>query len=210
MENSLILLAASIGFFHTLFGLDHYVPFIAMSKANKWSLTKTALVTLICGTVHVLSSVFIGIFGIWFGLNVLKLEAIESFRGRFASWLLILFGIIYFIWAIRELIKDKTNYKESILSNKKLFWTLFIIFILGPCEPLIPILMFPALINSFTLAVVVTLVFYIVTISTMLGIVMAASYGLNLISFKGINRFVHVIASTTICFCGLTIKFLGI
>ena len=33
--NVLIITAASIGFFHTLFGPDHYLPFIMMSWARK-------------------------------------------------------------------------------------------------------------------------------------------------------------------------------
>ncbi len=37
---NLITAAVTIGFFHTLFGPDHYVPFIVMSKARKWSFSK--------------------------------------------------------------------------------------------------------------------------------------------------------------------------
>ena len=40
MSNEIAILtatAASIGFFHTLFGPDHYLPFIVMAKANNWS-----------------------------------------------------------------------------------------------------------------------------------------------------------------------------
>ena len=36
----LLISAASIGFFHTLFGPDHYLPFIVMGKARKWSVKK--------------------------------------------------------------------------------------------------------------------------------------------------------------------------
>ena len=43
----LIVTAASIGFFHTLFGPDHYLPFIVMAKARKWSMVKTTWVKYI-------------------------------------------------------------------------------------------------------------------------------------------------------------------
>ena len=33
----LLVTAASIGFIHTLTGPDHYLPFIVMSKARKWT-----------------------------------------------------------------------------------------------------------------------------------------------------------------------------
>lgn len=53
----LTITAASIGLFHTLLGPDHYLPFIVMAKAGKWSLFKTAWVTFLCGIGHVGSSI---------------------------------------------------------------------------------------------------------------------------------------------------------
>ena len=60
----LLVTAASIGFFHTLFGPDHYLPFIVMAKARKWSLTKTTWITLLCGIGHIGSSVILGMIGV--------------------------------------------------------------------------------------------------------------------------------------------------
>jgi hypothetical protein len=61
----LLITAVSIEFFHTLFGPDHYVPFIAMSKARNWSTLKT---TILCGEftryrVHLFSRVWFYICG---------------------------------------------------------------------------------------------------------------------------------------------------
>ncbi len=93
----LYLTAASIGFFHTLLGPDHYVPFIVISKARKWSLTKTNFITFLCGLGHVGSSVLIGFIGIMLGVAVNKIILIESTRGSVAAWLMIAFGLAYFI-----------------------------------------------------------------------------------------------------------------
>ena len=92
--------AASIGFFHTLLGPDHYLPFIVMARARKWSLMRTTCITIACGIGHVLSSVVLGIIGIALGISLNKLGAIESFRGGLAAWLLIAFGLGYFIWGV--------------------------------------------------------------------------------------------------------------
>ena len=54
----LIIAAATIAFFHTLPGPDHYLPFIVMSKSGKWSLKKTTVISFFCGLGYVLSSVF--------------------------------------------------------------------------------------------------------------------------------------------------------
>ena len=81
----LIWTAASLGFIHTVLGPDHYLPFIVMSKARGWSIFKTALITILCGLGHVVSSVILGFLGILFGVAVFKLEAVESFRGEIAA-----------------------------------------------------------------------------------------------------------------------------
>jgi sulfite exporter TauE/SafE len=95
MNSSIALLsvtAVTIGFFHTLLGPDHYLPFIVLSQAKKWSLRKTMVITFLCGVGHVLSSVILGLIGIAVGISVGKLVSIESFRGNIAAWLFIAFG----------------------------------------------------------------------------------------------------------------------
>ncbi|MBD3296392.1 MAG: hypothetical protein GF392_03405, partial [Candidatus Omnitrophica bacterium] len=87
--------AASIGFVHTIFGPDHYLPFIVMSKARNWSMPKTAVITFLCGLGHILSSVVLGFVGLALGIAVMKLEALEAFRGNLAAWALIGFGAAY-------------------------------------------------------------------------------------------------------------------
>ena len=39
------ILGASLGFVHTVLGPDHYIPFIFMAKARKWTMRKTSLIT---------------------------------------------------------------------------------------------------------------------------------------------------------------------
>jgi len=43
----IIFTAIPVGILHTLFGPDHYVPFIALAKAHHWSLKKTTWITLL-------------------------------------------------------------------------------------------------------------------------------------------------------------------
>ena len=81
---TLAALAAGIGAFHTLVGPDHYVPFIAMSRAGRWTMRKTMVVSLLCGIGHVLSSVLLGVVGAAFLKEVTVLTGIEASRGRLA------------------------------------------------------------------------------------------------------------------------------
>ncbi len=230
----LMLTSVSIGFLHTLFGPDHYVPFIVMSKARKWSHAKTALITILCGIGHVGSSVVIGLAGVALGIAVGKLEAVESYRGDLAAWALIAFGLVYGIWGIRRALKGKPHTHLHIHSDGTVHshehihsedhahvheedgkvnitpWILFTIFVLGPCEPLIPILMYPAAKHSTIGVVAVTLVFGAVTVATMLGMVMIVGLGIDVLPLKKLEKYSHAMAGFVIALCGAGIAFLGL
>jgi len=87
-------------------------------------------------------------------------------------------------------------------------WVLFTIFVLGPCEPLIPIIMYPAAKENVGGLLLVTLIFGAVTILTMVGIVIASTWGINRLPLKKVERFTHALAGGSICLCGLAIQFL--
>ena len=232
--NALMITAASIGFFHTLLGPDHYLPFVMISWARKWSLLKTMLVTFLCGIGHVASSVVLGLAGVAIGIAVTKLEIVESVRGNVAAWLLIGFGIAYLVWGLRAAYKNKPHkhlhihapglqhehshdhHAEHIHLHEHpgqpsiTPWVLFIIFAFGPCEPLIPILMYPAAQSSVSGLILVTTVFAAATIGTMLIVVMLARKGVASFEFPWLQRYSHAIAGATILICGLAIQFLGL
>jgi nickel/cobalt exporter len=236
MNDSIALLsvtAISIGFIHTILGPDHYLPFIVLSQAKKWSLKKTMLITFLCGLGHVLSSVVLGLLGIAVGISVTRLVSVESFRGNIAAWLFIAFGLVYMIISIRNLIKKRkhshshfhidgekhvhehNHHKEHTHIHhedpvKTTPWILFLIFVFGPCEPLIPILMYPAAENNISGSILVSLLFSVVTISTMMSVVLAFKLGLNKINLKPIEKYSHLIAGAMIFFSGLAIQFLGL
>lgn len=217
MSSELIVLlttAASIGFIHTILGPDHYLPFIVMSKARNWNLAKTVVITFLCGIGHILSSVILGFVGIGLGIAVSKLEFIEANRGELAAWLLIAFGFTYFVWGLHRALKNKSHthiHSHSEKDKKNITpWILFTIFVFGPCEPLIPILMYPAAKGSIWAVIVVAAVFGIVTISTMLAVVLIVSFGLMRLPLADFQRYSHALAGLIIFASGGAIKFLGL
>ncbi len=222
--------AASIGFLHTLFGPDHYVPFIFMAKARKWSMFKTTWVTIACGIGHVGSSIVLGLVGIAFGIAVWKLELFEGYRGNVAAWAFVIFGFGYFLWGIRSAVLNKPhkhahfhedgtmhshdhNHSDShnhVHKQNITPWILFTIFVLGPCEPLIPLLMYPAAEHSTSGMIMVSVIFSLITISTMLSIVLLATFGINFLPLGKIERYTHALAGAVILLSGFGIIFLGL
>ncbi len=223
--------AASIGIVHALLGPDHYLPFVVMAKARSWSLSRTAVITALCGVGHVLSSVAIGLIGIALGSALASLEAVETIRGEIAAWGLIAFGLLYAIWGLRKAYRNRphrhwhahadlahvhehTHQEEHLhLHERKKSltpWVLFIIFAFGPCESLIPLLMYPAAQHSFSGTIWVAGVFAIATIGTMLGAVLSLTLGLKKVSLGPLERYSHALAGVAIAISGLAIKFLGL
>jgi ABC-type nickel/cobalt efflux system permease component RcnA len=262
MQNLWILAgtAASIGLVHTVIGPDHYLPFIVISRARKWSLPKTLFISFLCGLGHVLSSVVLGFLGIALGLAVGHLEKVESARSNIASWLLIGFGLAYMVWGLRKAyrsqphehvhyhpdgevhahvhtheddhvhphvpvgedgslqrsedasegpVRSQVHHQETKKENITP-WVLFLIFVFGPCEPLIPLVMYPAAQHSTSGVIMVTAAFGLTTILTMLTIISLSAWGLSFVRLGALERYSHALAGAIILISGLAVQFLGL
>jgi len=231
----LVLTAASIGFVHTLLGPDHYLPFVAMSAARNWTTRRTLWVTTLCGLGHVLGSVAIGAVGIAIGVSLHRLEWLEGLRGDAAAWLLTGFGLAYLAWGLKKARRSRPHTHEHVHADGTLHrhehghegghlhphadvrraqsitpWALFVIFVLGPCEPLIPVLMYPASQHSVWGTMAVVLAFGAATLATMLTVVYLAQHGLKRLPIDSAERYSHALAGAALSLCGLGIVFLGL
>ena len=226
--------AAAVGFVHTLLGPDHYVPFIVLATARGWSRAKTTAITLLCGVGHVLSSIVLAAIALGLGVAVSRLTAIETARGVLAGWALIAIGLIYGAWGLRRALAGGHGHvhlggghaamhalthahgdgpAEVAAAARRVPltpWALFLVFVLGPCEPLIPLLLYPAATASLAGTVVVTGAFAATTIGTMLGIVLLGAAGVRHVHIGILERYSHALAGAAILACGLAIRFLGL
>ena len=237
--------AAGLGLVHTLLGPDHYLPFVAMARAGRWSMKKTVLVTLLCGAGHVLGSVILGLAGVALGLTLFQLETIESYRGELAGWMLIAFGVVYLTWGVWFALRRQPHthlhahadgtlhrhehshtgghaHAHDSLNNRNddrfatgrspasaamTPWVLFTIFVFGPCEVLIPLLMYPAATGHPWGVVAVTLSFAATTLLTMTAAVLALCYaGASVSDRSNLQRYGHALAGFVVLGCGVTIK----
>lgn len=210
----LLLTAATIGVVHTILGPDHYLPFIALARARGWSAGRALRWTLMCGVGHVLGSVALGLVGIGMGLGVSHLEAIEGSRGELAAWLLITLGTFYLVWGVHQAMRAHAHHPHPTHSRPvdraTTAWVLFIIFVLGPCEALIPVLMYPAATAGILEVSLVTGVFAIATVLTMSLAVVLGLVGIRLVAFGPLERYAHALAGATVLACGLGIRYLGL
>ena len=225
-DPGILLAAASIALVHTVIGPDHYLPFAVMAKARSWSRTRMTAVTVACGLGHVLGSGLLGLVGIALGLAVGQMQAFESSRGTLAAWCLLGFGLAYSVWGLRRALRHRSHGRWHVHEDQSLLhrhngvpdgprhthrrasdltpWVLFVIFVFGPCEPLIPLLMYSAAIGNVSGAFEVWAVFAAVTITTMVALVLVAAAGMSVWPSKlRLDGYAHALAGATLSLCGL-------
>jgi ABC-type nickel/cobalt efflux system permease component RcnA len=227
--------AVAVAALHTLIGVDHTLPFVAIGRAYDWPLRRVLALTALCGAGHVLSSIVLGVVGIALGTALTRLQWLQESRGSIAAWILIGFGGLL---AVRGLFRslrrrphshahvhedgsvhehphehDHTPHQHphpkpgrSALST----WTLFVIFVLGPCEALIPLMMAPAALEHWSGVVIVATVFSLVTVAVMVSVVAVAYVGLSTLRAPAFERHAELLSGLAVLASGLAIEVLGL
>jgi ABC-type nickel/cobalt efflux system permease component RcnA len=242
--------AAGIGFVHTLVGPDHYLPFIVMARARRWTWRRTAAITLACGSAHVLSSVALAAVGAALGVAVTRLLAIESARGELAAWALVAVGAVYAAWGLSRALRGDRHvhlhpdpvahshphggdghdhaatagahhhahhphhHRHAVAAHagdgtaSLTPWMLFLVFVLGPCEPLIPLMLVSGA-TGFAGATLVAFAYGAATLAAMLAAVWVGQAGVRLLPLGRLERYTHALAGSAILVSGLGMVFLG-
>ena len=105
-----------------------------------------------------------GVIGIAVGFSLSKLSWFENIRGGFAAWALLAFGLGYTIWGLYQAKINRPHKHFDIDDDGSMYvfehkhdeavapdnrypvtpWVMFFIFAMGPSEPMIPLLSYPA------------------------------------------------------------------
>lgn len=225
----LLLTAISIACLHTLTGPDHYIPFIALSKSRGWSLTRTLCWTIVCGCGHVWSSVLLGLVGAAIGWSLSAISWLESVRGGIAGWVLLGFGLVYGTWGLIKARQNRAHKHFDVNDDGSVYvyqhkhgqavaskdrykvtpWVMFIIFVLGPCEPMIPLLYFPAARHSWMGMLLLIMLYTFFTLVTMVVMVVLGYYGITLVKTEKAEKYMHALAGMTIFICGAGMVWMG-
>lgn len=164
--------------------------------------------TTLCGVGHVLSSVLVGALGFLLGVGTRELGGIQAERGTWAAWALMLFGIAYAGYGVCCLLYGRRHiHLDSRLAPAGT--ALFIVFLVGPREALIPLMMAPAWLNVASGPWLVALVFGMATLFTMVALVTTGYLGLGSSRLNRLEPHFGWIAGVAIAVSGLAIQWLG-
>ena len=226
---ALAAVAASIGALHTL-APDHWVPFAALARAERWSARRTAAVTAACGLGHVTVSVALGLVSLLVGLELMRAfgERLEAIAGV----LLIAFGVTYGLWGLHRAMRDRIHARlHGVLpphehdghhphhhhhhhhhgsgEGRRTAWTLFVLFSADPCVAVVP-LMFAAAPLGWLGTLTVVAAYEVSTIATMVGLALPARAAASTIRGAWADRYGDALAGGIITLVGVFVAVVGI
>jgi sulfite exporter TauE/SafE len=188
---------------------SHWLPLIALGKAEKWSEKETLTITAITGAAHTLSTIIIGAI---VGLVGYKLSESYHFITKIIAPLILIFlGLVYFFLEYRHsLIKTSHEHHhihlddiiEKRKSKKSIVLALSIAMFFSPCLE-IEIYYFTASRFGWLGISIVSAVYFFVTVLGMLFLVHFASRGVRRLNWHFLEHHDKLISGIVLVVVGL-------
>ena len=138
------------------------------------------------------------------------------------------FGLIYLAWGIWKVYSNRPHKHFDVYDDNVYVYDhrhgnpiypqqrvkvtpliLLAIFVMGPSEPLVPLLFYSGLNRSALEIGVIITVFAIFTTLTMLAMVLMGLYGFSFFRTNKLERYMHAISGAVVTICGTGMVFLG-
>jgi hypothetical protein len=184
----------------------HWLPFVLVGQAQRWSLTRSLLAVTAAGLAHIATTVVVGSLIVAAGL------ALEALVAGFLPWLsaILLFGFGTF-YLIRTVVRRPAmaggpalDLAEPTVSHSAAFWGLVAVMALSPGEVLLPIYMSSAQQGAGALALL-ALMFAVGTILGMATFTTLARAGASILRLERWARYEGAILGLALIAIGLLI-----
>lgn len=147
--SSIAVTGLGVAFFHAAIP-THWLPFVLTARVQRWSITRTTVITALAGCGHVALTALLGLVITWLGI---RLSAASSvWFVRLAAAFLFAAAIYYAIRQTRGHGHVHGNYPHEHLddgtsaptppprvSDRAAIWALFAFLTVSPCEAFLPI-----------------------------------------------------------------------
>jgi ABC-type nickel/cobalt efflux system permease component RcnA len=228
---TLVAAAISLGSMHAV-APDHWMPFAALARAERWSARRTVLLTAVCGLGHVTVSVVLGLVALVCGLELL--HALGARLESASGLLLAGFGVAYGIWGWHRAMTERRHtqahalgqahahllphqhhhhhhdhYDRDALHRPLTAWTLFLLFSADPCVAVIP-LVFAAVPLGWATTLAIVISYELATIGTMIVFVLPARAVAAVARGAWIDSWADALAGGVVAVVGLVVASLGI
>jgi nickel/cobalt exporter len=187
---------------------NHWLPVVAIGKAEDWTQRETLLVTAISGLAHTLSTVLLGITIGIIGISLSKSYAFIT--EKIAPSLLIAIGIIYLIIGLKHH-KHKLHEVNAGLSKNRTKWaiiaSLALTMFLSPCLE-IEAYYLQAAAAGWAGIMMVSAVYVLITVSGMLLLVFLAGKGVRAIHSHFFDHYEKILSGSVLIILGIIAYFI--
>lgn len=178
---------------------NHWLPVLAISKKENWTLTQTTSVTFIAGLSHAISTVLIGII---IGLVGVKLsENIEAFTHLIAPVILICLGVFY-IYQHHRHKHFHLHGEREMVSNNRIIFTLVVAMFFSPCFEIEAYFLMAGA-HGWTQVFLLALLYTTVTVLGMVIWVRLTYQGLLKMNWHNLEHNAGIITGITLMLTGL-------
>lgn len=185
---------------------NHWLPLVAVARAEKWKARDINSITFISATAHVLGTVALGLV-----LGVIGKELAEQYGHAInvaASILLIIFGLVYYTVNLphhhHSQQQDVAKYKRS---KRKWVLIFIVMMFLSPCLEVESLFLSAGAFGMGTVTLL-SIVYAIVSISGILLLVNLGSKGVNLLPAEFIEHNEKRISGAVLIAVGIVSFFL--
>lgn len=186
---------------------NHWLPLIAVARAQRWSEREVFITSLIASTAHVTGTVILGILLGYVGVKLS--EAFEESIHLLAPLLLIILGIVYFSINLphtHEHEVDAVNDNNRKTRNKWIL-TFVLIMFLSPCLEAVTFFL-SAGAYGFNNVLLLSLVYAIGSIISIVTLIMLGFKGVNMIKLDFIEHNEKKISGIVLIIVGLVTFFI--
>ncbi|GLJ51346.1 hypothetical protein SUGI_1091730 [Cryptomeria japonica] len=185
---------ATVSLLHS-FIPTHWLPFSIVGRAQKWTLSRTLLVTAFGAVCHVISTSLLGITAVTMANTIAGEETVH----QLASLLLIILGASYVLLFIFG--KGGHNHSHNHPMEKMAVAGLILVPALSPCATTLPV--FLAVGNSSSMMILAVIVLLFSTITVMITLVALSFYGASQLKFHWVERYDKALVGTVLCLVGI-------
>jgi putative Mn2+ efflux pump MntP len=191
----------TIALLHTLIP-SHWLCFVLVGKAQGWARRKTLGVTAAAGTVHVVSTVTLGMALAAVGRTILE-DQHENMLERISAVILIGLGAIYL--ATHLFHAGHHHEQDKAVSEKTAVAALVFSLVVSPCSASIPLLIVASAGAGWTAMGLIAFVLLVTTVGVMLLMVGLTSLGIERLQFTIFDRYEKLIVGLVLCALGALI-----
>ncbi|XP_027104217.1 uncharacterized protein [Coffea arabica] len=185
---------ATVSLLHS-FIPTHWLPFSIVGRAQKWTLSRTILVTAFGAVLHVVSTSLLGITAVTISNTIAGEETVH----KLASLLLIFLGCSYVILFLTG--KGGHSHSHNQPMEKMAVAGLVLVPALSPCATTLPV--FLAVGNSSSMMVLAIIVLLFSTITVMTSLVALSFYGASQLKFHWVERYDKLLVGSVLCLVGM-------